>query len=212
MLIDERPEEVTHLRRSLDGEVFASSNDQSTRQHADLAELILGHVRTELECGRDIVVLVDSLTRMGRSYNLNTRRGSGRTLSGGLDAGALEIPRRFFGLARNIEGGGSITILATALVDTGSRMDQLIMEEFKGTGNSEIVLDRDLAYAYVFPAMNIAASGTRKEHLLYSGDEMRLVIQLRRKLAGRSSLDAMRTLLKMLEQTASNEELLQSLS
>ena len=212
LLIDERPEEVTHLRRSLDGEVFASSNDQSTHQHADLAELILAHVRTELECGRDIVVLVDSLTRMGRSYNLNTRRGSGRTLSGGLDAGALEIPRRFFGLARNIEGGGSITILATALVDTGSRMDQLIMEEFKGTGNSEIVLDRDLAYAYVFPAMNIAASGTRKEHLLYSGDEMRLVIQLRRKLAGRSSLDAMRTLLKMLEQSASNEELLQNLS
>jgi transcription termination factor Rho len=212
LLIDERPEEVTHLRRNLGAEVFASSSDQSTSQHAELAELILAHARSELECGRDIVVLVDSLTRMGRSYNMNTRRGSGRTLSGGLDASALEIPRRFFGLARNIEGGGSITVLATALIDTGSRMDQLIVEEFKGTGNSEIVLDRELAYAYVFPAINITASGTRKEHLLYSGDEMRLIIQLRRRLSGRNSLDAMRTLLKMLEQTSSNEELLQSLS
>jgi transcription termination factor Rho len=154
------------------------------------------------------VVLVDSLTRMGRAFNL--ARGSGRTLSGGLDAAALEIPRRFFGLARNIENGGSITILATILVDTGSRMDQLIFEEFKGTGNSEIILDRSLAQAYIFPAINVAASGTRKEHLLYSRDEIQRLARLRRGLAGRGTKDAMAVLSRLMRKYPTNYELLES--
>ncbi len=212
LLVDERPEEVTHFRRSTSAEVFASSNDQSPREHAALSRLMLGHIRIQLECGRDIVVLVDSLTRMARTFNLQVGgrgRYRGRSLSGGLDAGALEVPRRFFGLARNIENGGSVTIIATALVETNSRMDQVIYEEFKGTGNSELVLDRELAYAYIYPAVNIAASGTRKEHLLYSGDEIRLLTKLRRGLSGRSTKDAMNTLMRLLNKYPSNPELLE---
>jgi len=210
LLIDERPEEVTHFRRTVEAEVFASSSDREAREQTALTELMLAHIRTELECGRDILVLLDNLTRMGRTYNLKAR-GGGRTLSGGLDAGALEIPRRFFGLARNVENGGSVTIIATALIDTGSRMDQLIFEEFKGTGNSEIVLDRSLAQAYIFPAVNLSASGTRKEHLLYGRDEVRRLAQLRRGLAGRSPKEALNTLLRLLHKYPTNEELLQSI-
>jgi len=212
MLIDERPEEVTYFRRAVDAEVFASSNDQSVRQHVALSELMLAHIRTELECGHDVVVLVDSLTRMGRTFNLRgSGRGGGRSLSGGLEAGALEIPRRFFGLARNVEDGGSVTIIATALVDTGSRMDQVIFEEFKGTGNSEIVLDRELAQARMFPAIDISASGTRKEELLYSPDDVRRLARLRQMLADRSPKDALALLLKLLQKYPTNEQLLQSI-
>ncbi len=212
LLIDERPEEVTHFRRATSAEVFASSSDQSVQVQTELAKLMLAHIRIELECGRDVVVLLDSLTRMARAFNLRgDGRGAGRTLSGGLDAGALEIPRRFFGLARAIEHGGSITILATILVDTGSRMDQLIFEEFKGTGNSEIVLDRSLAQAYIFPAVNLSSSGTRKEHLLFERDQIQQVARLRRVWAGRSNKDAMDILLRLLRKYPTNSLLLQSL-
>ncbi len=207
-LVDERPEEVTHFRRTTKAEVVASSSDHNVKYQTDLSKLMLARIRTELECGNDLVVLIDSITRMGRSFNL--RQGSGRTLSGGLDAGALEIPRRFFGLARNIENGGSITILATALIDTGSRMDQLIYEEFKGTGNCEIVLDRSLAQSYIFPAIDLNASGTRKEHLLQSRDEIQRIARLRRGLAGRGSRDAMEILLRLVRKYPNNEELLSS--
>ncbi|MGD8512741.1 MAG: transcription termination factor Rho [Deltaproteobacteria bacterium] len=210
LLIGERPEEVTYFRRAVDAEVIASSSDRSISEHVGLAELMLAHVGTELECGRDIVVLVDSLTRMGRVFNLKGR-GRGRTLSGGLDAGALEIPRRFFGLARNIENGGSVTIIATALIDTGSRMDQLIFEEFKGTGNSEIVLDRGLAEARIFPSINVAASGTRKEERLYDPDDIKRLATIRRGLVDRQPKDAMISLLKALEPYPTNEEFLQGI-
>ncbi|WP_044276452.1 MULTISPECIES: transcription termination factor Rho [Caldilinea] len=210
LLIDERPEEVTHFRRTVPAEVFASSNDQSLEDHIRLAELTMAHVRCELECGRDVVVLIDSLTRMTRAFNL-AGRGANRTLSGGIDARALEIPRRFFGLARNIEHGGSVTVLATVLVETGSRMDDLIFEEFKATGNSEIVLDRSLAEARIFPAIDLKASGTRREELLYTPAEMEKLTLLRRALAERDSKSAMLGLLKLLEKAPTNDELLRRL-
>ena len=211
LLIDERPEEVTYFRRAVEAEVLSSSSDQSVQEHVELAELTMAHIRTELECGRDVVLLVDSLTRMGRAFN---QQGSGtrRTMSGGLEAGALELPRRFFGLARNIEGGGSVTIIATALIDTGSRMDQLIFEEFKGTGNSEIVLVRSLAEAHIFPAINLRASGTRKEERLYSPEESKSLAGLRRMLADKKPGEAMESLLKMIQKYPTNGELLKSIS
>lgn len=210
LLVDERPEEVTHFRRALDAEVLASSNDQGLDEHINLVEMTMAHVRTELECGRNVVVLVDSLTRMARAFNLRT--ASGRTLSGGMDTAAMERPRRFLGLARKIEHGGSVTILATVLVGTGSRMDDLIFEEFKSTGNSEIVLDRTLAEARIFPAINLLASGTRKEEQLYSADEIQRLATLRRWLAGGSPKAAMSGLLKLLEQVPTNEALLARLN
>jgi transcription termination factor Rho len=210
MLIDERPEEVTYFRRAVEAEVFSSSSDQEMHEHLELAEMTLAHVRIDLECGRDVVVLVDSLTRLGRVFNLKGS-GSRQTLSGGLGVGALEIPRRFFGLARNIEGGGSITIIATALVDTGSRMDQLIFEEFKGTGNSEIILERSLAEAHIFPAINISASGTRKEEQLYGEEETRRISNMRRMLADMKPAEAMESLLKFMEEYPTNEALLVNL-
>jgi transcription termination factor Rho len=209
LLIDERPEEVTHFRRALDAQVFASSSDQPLREHIELAELMLAHIRTELECGHDVVVLMDSLTRLSRTFNLKGS-GSGRTMSGGLDAGALEIPRRFFGMARNVENGGSVTILATILIDTGSRLDQLIFEEFKGTGNSEIVLDRALAEARIFPAINLLASSTRKEELLYSPGDSRRIARLRRLLAERKPQDALESLMELLDRYPTNEQFLLS--
>lgn len=210
LLIDERPEEVTHFRRTVPAEVFASSNDQSLSDHTRLAELTMAHVRCELECGRDVVVLIDSLTRMTRAFNL-AGRGANRTLSGGIDAKAFEMPRRFFGLARNIEKGGSVTVIATALVETGSRMDDLIFEEFKATGNSELVLDRSLAEARIFPAINIKASGTRKEELLYTPAEMEKLTLLRRALADRDNKSAMTGLLNLLQKAPTNDELLRRL-
>jgi transcription termination factor Rho len=211
LLIDERPEEVTHFRRNVKAEVLASSSDQSIDLHVHLAEMTLAHVRTELECGRDVVVLMDSLTRMSRAFNQRTM-GVGRTLSGGLDARALEIPRRFFGLARNVEKGGSVTVLATAMINTGSRMDDYIFEEFKGTGNSEIVLDRTLADARIFPAINIKASGTRKEELLFTPAEMEWISVLRRSLAKEEPRDAMLGLLKLMKMAKTNEELIKNMA
>ncbi len=213
LLIDERPEEVTHLRRAIPGaEVFASSSDQPVQEHVELSELMLAHIRTELECGHNVVVLLDSLTRLVRAFNLRgSRRGHNRTLSGGIEAEALQIPRRFFGLARNIENGGSVTILGTILIDTGSRMDQFIFEEFKGTGNSEVVLDRSLAEAYLFPAINLSASSTRRDDQLYGPDNSLRLTKLRRKLAQHSPKEALELMLNMLAQYPSNEELLQSI-
>ncbi len=210
LLIDERPEEVTYFRRAVAAEVVASSIDQTLDEHIELAELMLAHIRVELECGRDVVVLVDSITRMGRAFN-RAEKGNGRTLSGGLGAGAMEIPRRFFGLARNIERGGSATIIGTCLVDTGSRMDQLIFEEFKGTGNSEIILDRRLAEARIFPAIDIPASGTRREEELYAPEQLRAVATIRRVLTSYNSIEAMGAMHKLLEKYSTNELLLKSI-
>lgn len=214
LLIDERPEEVTHFRRSLTGaEVFASSSDQPVQEHIDLSELMLAHIRTELECGHHVVVMLDSLTRLVRAFNLRgSQANRSRTLSGGVEAEALQIPRRFFGLARNIEHGGSVTILGTILIDTGSRMDQFIYEEFKGTGNSEVVLDRSLAEAYIFPAINLSASSTRKESLMYSPEDSQRLTYLRRELVARPPQDAMLYLLGLLGQYPTNEALLQAIS
>jgi transcription termination factor Rho len=209
-LIDERPEEVTYFRRAASAEVFASSSDQSMQEHIELSELTLAHVRAELECGRHVVVLLDSLTRLVRAFN-RQGTGGGRTLSGGLDAGATEIPRRFFGLARNIEHGGSVTLIATTLIDTNSRMDQLIYEEFKGTGNSEIVLDRALSEARIFPAINVHASGTRKEDHLYNAQDYARLVQLRRLLANYKPREAMTGLLKLIDKYPTNEALLQGI-
>jgi transcription termination factor Rho len=216
LLIDERPEEVTHFRRAVEGaEVVASTSDHSADEHAELAELMLSHIQTELECGREIVLLIDSLTRMGRAFNNRIRRRSAprrQTMTGGLEAGILEIPRRLFGLARNVENGGSATIIATCLINTGSRMDQLIFEEFKGTGNSEIVLDRSLAEARIFPAIDIPASGTRKEAKLYSDDDTRGLATLRRVLSNYESKGAMDALFKLLEKYPTNKEFLESMA
>ena len=211
LLIDERPEEVTHFRRQVQAEVLASSNDEPIESHVALAELTMAHVRCELECGRDVVILIDSITRMSRAFNLHGV-GARRTMSGGIDAKALEIPRRFFGLARNIEKGGSVTVIATALIETGSRMDDYIYEEFKSTGNSEIVLDRSLAEARIFPAMNLLASSTRKEELLYTPAELPRLATLRRWLATGNPKAAMRGILKLIEATKNNSELLQRLT
>lgn len=216
LLVDERPEEVTHFKRAVEGaEVVASTSDHTADEHAEVAELILGHVQTELECGREIVLMIDSLTRLGRAFNNRRKGGNGRrghTMSGGLAAGVLEIPRRLFGLARNVENGGSVTIIATCLIDTGSRMDQLIFEEFKGTGNSEIVLDRNLAEARIFPAIDIPASGTRKEAILYSDKHTQGLTTLRRVLSGYGTKGAMGSLFKLLKRYPDNAEFLESMS
>jgi transcription termination factor Rho len=216
LLVDERPEEVTHFRRAVEGaEVVASTSDHSADEHAELAELMLAHIQTELECGREIVLLIDSLTRMGRAFNNRIRRRSTprrQTMTGGLEAGVLEVPRRLFGLARNVENGGSATIIATCLINTGSRMDQLIFEEFKGTGNSEIVLDRSLAEARIFPAVDIPASGTRKEAKLYSDDHTRGLATLRRVLSNYGPREAMDSLFKLLKKYPTNKEFLESMS
>jgi transcription termination factor Rho len=214
LLIDERPEEVTHFRRQVKAEVLASSNDRNTQEHIALTEFVMAHVITELECGKDVVVLVDSLTRMSRAFNLKgSKKNKGRIMSGGIQAGVLEIPRRFFGLARNIEGGGSVTIIATVLVDTGSRMDQLIFEEFKGTGNSEIVLDRKVAEARVYPALNIPATGTRREEMLYEADEFKQITRLRRALSRiKTNHEGMQLLLKFLEKYPTNRDYLKEKS
>ena len=210
LLIDERPEEVTYFRRMVSAEVFASSSDQKVQEHLSLSELMLAHIRIELECGHHVVVLLDSMTRLVRAFNLKGG-GTGRTLSGGVEAGSLEIPRRFFGLARNVEKGGSVTIIASMLVDTGSRMDQLIYEEFKATGNSEIVLDRTLAEARIFPAINLASSSTRKAERLYSPEVNRRLNYLRRALAARRPVESMPLLLKWLDKYPTNEALMNSI-
>jgi transcription termination factor Rho len=183
LLIDERPEEVTDFKRNVPAQVLASSNDQDLERHLSLGILAIERAKRLVEAGRDVVVLLDSLTRLGRAFNNSRRYGSsGRTMSGGLDSRALEVPKQLFGAARKCEEGGSLTIIATCLVDTGSRADQMIFEEFKGTGNMELVLDRSIAEKRIFPAINLAASGTRKEHLMMSDRELKTITALRRRL------------------------------
>ena len=206
-LVDERPEEATDMKRAVEGEVYASTNDMPAANHVAMTELVTNRAKRLCEMGKDVVVLIDSLTRLGRAYNIEAR-GSGRTLSGGLDAKVLEKPKGHFGAARKIEGGGSLTMVATALVDTGSRMDQVIFEEFKGTGNMELVLDRDLADRRIWPAIDVTSSGTRKEELLVGEDKLKRMWALRKVLTKMKPLDGMETLLDRLNKTASNEEFL----
>jgi len=208
LLVDERPEEVTDWRRNiLKGEVFASSSDESVQSHIEVSEMVLERARRLVELGQDVVVFMDSLTRMSRAYN-NNQKSSGRILSGGIDARTMEKPRRFFGSARNIEHGGSLTIVATCLVDTGSRMDEVIFQEFKGTGNMEIVLTRELFERRIFPCLNITQSGTRKEEKLYQREEVERLHLLRRALASLPSHEAMQLLLSKLKQFPLNAEFL----
>ena len=213
-LIGERPEEVTDLQRSVQAEVVSSTFDEPTEAHTRLAEMVLERAKRLVEEGRDVVVLLDSLTRLSRAYNLATE-SSGRSLSGGLDPAALVLPKRFFGAARKVEEGGSLTIIATALVDTGSRMDDVIYEEFKGTGNMELVLNRKLAERRIFPAIDVALSGTRREELLYDEKTYRAVVTMRRMLSNLSEqrgLEAMEALLQQMSKTSNNAEFLANLN
>jgi transcription termination factor Rho len=207
LLVDERPEEVTDMKRNVPGIVYASSNDNTVEKHLELAQLVIERCKREVEFGKNIVVLLDSLTRLGRAFNTGGPSG-GRTMSGGLDNRALEIPKRLFGAARKIENGGSLTIMATCLVDTGSRMDQVIFEEFKGTGNMELILDRDLANQRIWPAFDIAGSGTRKEEKLLSPQQLTASRHIRRLLTSMPPAQAMKTLLDVMAKQKTNAELL----
>ncbi len=198
LLIDERPEEVTDMKRTVRGEVVASSSDMNSDAHVRVAELVLEQSRREVEFGHDVVIFLDSLTRLGRAYNRETGN-SGRTLSGGIDSRALERPKRIFGAARNIEHGGSLTIIATALIDTGSRMDEVIFQEFKGTGNMEMVLDRTIADMRIWPAVDVRLSGTRKEEKLYTADELPRIRELRRLVSPLDPLAAIQEILKNID-------------
>ena len=205
LLIDERPEEVTDMKRSIRGDVIYSTFDEAPENHARVSEMILEHAQRQVEMGRDVVILLDSITRLARAYNLIIPP-TGRSLSGGLDPGALYKPKKFFGAARNIENGGSLTIIATALVDTGSRMDDIIFEEFKGTGNMELHLDRRMAEKRVYPAINVNRSGTRREELLMKPDILQKVWILRKLLYGMDDLEATEFLLDKLKATKNNAE------
>jgi transcription termination factor Rho len=207
VLVDERPEEVTDMQRTVKGEVIASTFDRPAEDHTTVAELAIERAKRLVELGHDVVVLLDSITRLGRAYNLSAP-ASGRILSGGVDSSALYPPKRFFGAARNIEDGGSLTILATALVETGSKMDEVIFEEFKGTGNMELRLSRALADKRIFPAVDVNASGTRREEMLMSPDETKIVWKLRRALAGLEQQQALELVLSRLKETSSNVEFL----
>ncbi|MBW1637724.1 transcription termination factor Rho [Microbacterium resistens] len=207
VLVDERPEEVTDMQRTVKGEVIASTFDRPAEDHTTVAELAIERAKRLVELGRDVVVLLDSITRLGRAYNISTP-ASGRVLTGGVDAAALYPPKRFFGAARNIENGGSLTILATALVETGSKMDEVIFEEFKGTGNSELRLSRALADKRIFPAVDVNASSTRREEMLLSPDEVKITWKLRRALAGLDPQQALEVVLGKLKETGSNVEFL----
>ncbi|MGB3809019.1 MAG: transcription termination factor Rho [Parvibaculum sp.] len=211
LLIDERPEEVTDMQRSVKGEVISSTFDEPAVRHVQVAEMVIEKAKRLVEHGRDVVILLDSITRLGRAYN-TVVPSSGKVLTGGVDANALQRPKRFFGAARNIEEGGSLTIIATALIDTGSRMDEVIFEEFKGTGNSEIVLDRKIADKRVFPAMDILKSGTRKEELLVDKATLSKMYVLRRILNPMGTVDAVEFLLDKLKQTKSNGEFFDSMN
>jgi transcription termination factor Rho len=207
VLVDERPEEVTDMQRSVKGEVIASTFDRPADDHTSIAELAIERAKRLVELGHDVVVLLDSITRLGRAYNI-AAPASGRILSGGVDSAALYPPKKFFGAARNIEDGGSLTILATALVDTGSRMDEVIFEEFKGTGNMELILDRKMADKRIFPAVNVVASGTRKEEILMGTEELNIVWKLRRVLHALEPQAALELLLEKMKGTKSNVEFL----
>lgn len=211
LLIDERPEEVTDIRRSVIGEVISSTFDELPENHMRVADMVLEKAKRLVESGRDVVILLDSLTRLSRASNL-TVTPSGRTLQGGLDPAAIYRPKRFFGAARNIEHGGSLTIIATALVETGSRMDDIIFEEFKGTGNSELKLDREIANRRIFPAINVKESSTRKEELLYDEESLKAVYQLHRVLAGLGAVEATELLMDRLNNSKSNKEFLKTVS
>ena len=207
LLIDERPEEVTDMQRSVKGEVIASTFDRPADDHTTVAELAIERAKRLVELGHDVVVLLDSITRLGRAYNI-AAPASGRILSGGVDSAALYPPKKFFGAARNIEDGGSLTILATALVETGSKMDEVIFEEFKGTGNMELKLDRRFADKRIFPAVDVDASGTRKEEILMGTEELNIVWKLRRVLHALDSQQALELLLEKMKGTKSNVEFL----
>ena len=211
LLIDERPEEVTDMKRTVKGEVVSSTFDEPASRHVQVAEMVIEKAKRLAEHGRDVVILLDSITRLGRAYN-TTVPSSGKVLTGGVDANALQRPKRFFGAARNIEDGGSLTIIATALIDTGSRMDEVIFEEFKGTGNSEVVLDRKIADKRTFPALDILKSGTRKEELITPKEHLQKVYVLRRILNPMGTSDAIDFLLDKLRQTKTNEEFFQSMN
>jgi transcription termination factor Rho len=211
LLIDERPEEVTDMQRSVKGEVVSSTFDEPAIRHVQVAEMVIEKAKRLVEHGRDVVILLDSITRLGRAYN-TVVPSSGKVLTGGVDANALQRPKRFFGAARNIEEGGSLTIIATALIDTGSRMDEVIFEEFKGTGNSEIVLDRKVADKRIFPAMDILKSGTRKEDLLVQRQDLQKIFVLRRILAPMGTTDAIEFLIDKLKQTKSNSDFFDSMN
>jgi len=210
LLIDERPEEVTGMQRSVKAEVISSTFDQPVSNHIKVAEIVLERAKRLVEQKKDVVILLDSITRLARAYN-QTIPTSGKTLSGGLDSSALYLPKRFFGAARNIEEGGSLTILATALVETGSRMDDVIFEEFKGTGNMELRLDRELSENRIFPAIDIRKSGTRKEELLLPKEKLQKVWLLRRALASQPSLGAVKLVINKLKKTKNNQEFLDSI-
>ncbi|MBU2627433.1 MAG: transcription termination factor Rho, partial [Proteobacteria bacterium] len=211
VLIDERPEEVTDMARSVDAEVVSSTFDEPSERHVQVAEMVIEKAKRIVEQGHDVVILLDSITRLARAYN-SVMPPSGKILSGGVDSNALDRPKRFFGAARNIEEGGSLTIIATALVDTGSRMDEVIFEEFKGTGNMELVLDRKLADKRIFPSIDVTASGTRQEELLYGKETLERIHTLRRMLELMSDDERTETLLERLKKTKDNQEFLQSLN
>ncbi|MCO6180656.1 MULTISPECIES: transcription termination factor Rho [Ciceribacter] len=211
LLIDERPEEVTDMQRSVRGEVISSTFDEPAVRHVQVAEMVIEKAKRLVEHGRDVVILLDSITRLGRAYN-TVVPSSGKVLTGGVDANALQRPKRFFGAARNIEEGGSLTIIATALIDTGSRMDEVIFEEFKGTGNSEIVLDRKVADKRIFPSMDILKSGTRKEDLLVPRQDLQKIFVLRRILAPMGTTDAIEFLIDKLKQTKNNGDFFDSMN
>ncbi len=211
LLIDERPEEVTDMQRSVRGEVVSSTFDEPAARHVAVAEMVIEKAKRLVEHGRDVVILLDSITRLGRAYN-TVVPSSGKVLTGGVDANALQRPKRFFGAARNIEEGGSLSIIATALIDTGSRMDEVIFEEFKGTGNSEIILDRKISDRRVWPSIDIQRSGTRKEELLVRKEDLKKVYVLRRILNPMGSVDAIEFLLDKLRQTKNNAEFFDSMN
>lgn len=211
LLVDERPEEVTDFRRAIDAEVVASTFDQDAASHIHAAEMVISKARRMVECGEDVVILLDSITRLARAYNAMMPNG-GRTMSGGVEANALQKPKKFFGSARNIEGGGSLTIIGTALIETGSKMDEVIFEEFKGTGNLELDLDRSLSDKRIFPAINIEKSGTRKEELLYHPDELTKIYALRRAMKGIPAADSMEMLIQRLKKVKTNVEFLLGLN
>ena len=211
LLIDERPEEVTDMQRSVDGEVVSSTFNEPASRHVQVSEMVMEKAKRLVEHGRDVIILLDSITRLGRAFN-TVVPSSGKVLTGGVDANALQRPKRFFGAARNIEEGGSLTIISTALIDTGSRMDEVIFEEFKGTGNSEIVLDRKIADKRVYPAIDIMKSGTRKEELLIENEQLQKIYVLRRILDPMGTTDAIEFLIDKLSQTKTNDDFYDSMN
>jgi transcription termination factor Rho len=211
LLIDERPEEVTDMQRNVDGEVVASTFDEPADRHVKVANIVLEKAKRMVECGHDVVILLDSITRLARAYN-TVQPASGKILSGGVDANALHKPKRFFGAARNIERGGSLSIIATALTETGSKMDEVIFEEFKGTGNMELQLDRRIANRRIFPAVDITRSGTRREELLFKNDDLLKMDVIRKKVSSMGTMDAIEFLLSKLKNTKNNADFFVSMN